>query len=222
MKNTEFAKWVIIASGAVPIAMMVWDALDSQLGPDPTTKMLHITGIMSVIFLGASLCVTPLRAFTGKNFWSLYRRTLGVYAFFYALLHLGIWMQFDRHWDFVTAFQRTFTWRPGLNGSPNYAGPFSNFIFLGMAAFWLMAPLAITSTNGAIKKMGAKKWKLLHKLTYVITALAILHILLGGNKSAGWVEWTLTYALGALLAYRLVVYIKGLVEARSKAAPRAA
>src|SRR5262249_40854427 len=152
MKDTAFAKLVVFVNALVPLAILIWDALHHELGANPTTFAIRTTGMLTLVFLIMSLAVTPLRLVSGKNYLSNFRRMLGLYAFFYGLLHLSTYFVFDRSLSLSSTAQDTLA-RP--------------FIFLGMAAWLMMVPLAATSTNAAIKKMGAAKWKRLHQLAYI-------------------------------------------------------
>jgi sulfoxide reductase heme-binding subunit YedZ len=160
MPSPRFAKFVVFVNCGVPLAMLGWDAYWHQLGANPINFALRTLGMLALVFLMLTLCVTPLRKLTGYNYLSHFRRTLGLYAFFYAFLHLCIYWMFDRamslHLLVVDLWQR-------------------QFIYIGMASFVLLIPLAITSTNVMIKRLGAKQWKQLHRLTYVAAIGAIVH-----------------------------------------------
>src|SRR4051812_33875480 len=96
MKDPAFAKLVVAVNALVPLGILSWDALHHQLGANPPTFALHTTGMLALIFLILSLAVTPLRLASGKNWLSHFRRMLGLYAFFYAVIHLLIYFIFDR------------------------------------------------------------------------------------------------------------------------------
>src|SRR5437763_1609280 len=122
MNNTSFAKLVVWINALVPLTILCWDALNHNLGADPTKFALHTTGM------------------------------LALYAFFYACIHLSIYFVFDRELSFSSLFSEVGR-RP--------------FILYGMTALVLMIPLAATSTNASIKRLGAARWKRVHQLAYV-------------------------------------------------------
>jgi len=160
MKNADFAKFVVLVNGAVPLSLLLWDAANHQLGANPTDFAIKTTGMLTLIFLIVSLAVTPLRLVTGRNYFSNFRRMLGLYAFFYGVLHLSTYFIFDRSLSLSGTFADTLA-RP--------------FIFFGMSALLLMVPLAVTSTNASIKRLGAARWKRLHQLVYLSAILGVLH-----------------------------------------------
>ncbi len=142
MKDPRFAKSVVLINGMVPLGMLAWDAYRRQLGPDPSNDAIHITGVMAIIFIALTLAVTPVRKITGWNWLSHFRRMLGLFAFFYAFVHLLLYFALQRSFDVTRVIEDTEK-RP--------------FIFFGMAALVLMIPLAITSTNGMIKGAGCEE-----------------------------------------------------------------
>jgi len=188
MKDPEFAKRVVFLNSLVPLAILIWDKSHDQLGANPNEALLHKTGNLAIIFLLLSLAVTPLRKLTGKNWYSLFRKMLGLFAFFYMCLHLLIYLSFYSEFDL-----RKFA-----------AAMVSNkFIILGLAAFLMLVPLAITSTNGMIKRLGAAKWKRLHQLVYVAAIAAVTHFWMSQKRDIS--KPALAAAvLFVLLAYRLV------------------
>lgn len=192
MKDARFAKTVLLVNGLVPLVMLGWDALHGRLGANPIEFFIHTTGIMALIFLALSLAVTPVRKIGGWNFLSHFRRMLGLFAFGYALLHLLAWIILDRAGSLRSVVEETIR-RP--------------FITFGMAAFLMMLPLAITSTNAAIRRMGARRWKLLHRLVYAAAISGVLHY---WYKEKADIRWPLVFAiiLGALLLYRIVESIR--------------
>jgi len=192
MKDPGFAKFVLLINGFVPLAMLSWDAQQHQLGANPTNEAIHITGVMAIIFLSLTLAVTPVRKATGWNWLSHFRRMLGLFAFYYALVHLSIYFAFQRGFSLVGVIQDTAK-RP--------------FIFFGMGALLLMIPLAITSTNGMIKSLGAKKWKRLHQLVYVVAISAAIHFWMYG-KVVGVGQRLYVAVLALLLGWRIVLWLR--------------
>src|SRR5215213_7760439 len=96
MKDVRFAKSVVLVNGLVPLAMMAWDSVHGGLGANPVEFVLHTTGTLALVFLCLSLLITPLRKLTGVNFFSHFRRMLGLFAFFYGLAHLATYFVFIR------------------------------------------------------------------------------------------------------------------------------
>lgn len=187
MKDPRFAKFVLLVNGLVPLALLSWDFAADRLGANPQQYVLHTTGMLALVFLLLSLTVTPVRKLTGRNWLSHFRRMLGLFAFFYAFLHLAAFTS----WDLGFAFGRL--------AAETVKRP---FILFGMLSFLVMVPLAITSTNGMIKRLGAAKWKTLHKGAYVAGVAAVVHfyLLVKANIRLP-VAFAITLAL--LLGYRL-------------------
>lgn len=130
------------------------------LGANPAEYITRATGDWTLRFLLLTLAVSPLRKLTGWHALARYRRMLGLFAFFYATLHLSSYLTFDHAFD-VAAIFKDIVKRP--------------FITVGFAALLLMAPLATTSTNTMVKRLGARRWRALHKLVYLIAPLGVLH-----------------------------------------------
>jgi sulfoxide reductase heme-binding subunit YedZ len=160
VKDPAFAKFVLFVNGLVPAALLAWAADHHQLGADPIGYCIDTTGFIALTFLLLTLLVTPLRKLTGYNFLSHFRRMLGLFAFFYALCHFSIYFFIEQHYNFTQAF---------TNVLKNY------FILLGLTSLVVMIPLAITSTAGMVRRLGAKRWKALHRLTYVAAIAGVLH-----------------------------------------------
>ena len=143
MKDTRFAKIVLVVNGLVPLALLLWDVYRKQVGANPLEFVTRTTGMLTLVFLLISLAVSPLRRITGLNWLTRFRRVLGLFAFFYGSLHLITYIAFDRFFH-LTTIPGDVVKRP--------------FITVGMAAFFLMVPLAITSTDKMIKRLGGKRW----------------------------------------------------------------
>jgi len=190
MKDPRFAKLVLLINGVVPLGMLAWDAYNGQIGANPVNDAIHITGVMTLIFLSLTLAVTPVRKITGWNWLSHFRRMLGLFAFFYASVHLLIYFGYDKSFNVSAVIQDVIK---------------RNFILFGMTALLLMAPLAATSTNGIIKKMGAANWKRLHKLVYIVGISAVIHFWMFG-KLVGLKQEAFAGILALLLGYRLVAW----------------
>ena len=155
MKDARFAKFVLLVNSLVPLAMLGYDASQHRLGANPVEYLIRTTGMLALIFLILSLAITPARKISGWNSFSHFRKMLGLCAFFYGVLHFSSYFIFDRSLNFKSTWDDTFA-RP--------------FILLGMTALLVMVPLALTSTNGMIKRLGAARWKKLHRLAYVAGA----------------------------------------------------
>jgi DMSO/TMAO reductase YedYZ heme-binding membrane subunit len=189
MKDPRFAKLVVFVNSAVPLSLVMWDAFNQRLGANPSKFALNTTGMLALVFLLLSLTVTPIRLITGWNWLSHFRRMLGLYAFVYAGLHLLTYFIFDRSLSVSSTVEDVFKRR---------------FIFFGMTAFVLMIPLAITSTNGMIKRLGAAKWKRLHQLVYASAILGVVHFYMR-VKADVLLPVTFGFVLAVLLLYRLLV-----------------
>lgn len=200
MTNASFAKLVLFINAVVPLTLLACDAYNHHLGANPVEFSLRTTGMLALIFLLLSLTVTPLRKITHWNQFSLFRRMLGLFAFFYAFIHLSIYFVLYRSLNLASAWKDIIA-RP--------------FIFLGMAAFVLLIPLAITSTNGMIKRLGAPRWKRLHQLVYPATIAAGVHYLLVGKVL---LPKPIVFAslIVALLVYRVVQAARRYLPSPSK------
>ena len=160
MPDVRFNKFLISLNALIPLAFLAFDAYRGALGANPIEFFLRTTGVLTLVFLLITLSITPLRKMSGWNSLVKYRRMLGLYSFFYAALHLVTYSVFDKSLDAPAII--TDVWqRP--------------FIAVGMAAFLMLLPLALTSTNGWVKRLGGKRWARLHKLSYVIAILGVIH-----------------------------------------------
>jgi len=187
MKDTRFTKLVLFINGLVPLALLLWDVWRKNVGANPLEFVTRTTGMLTLVFLLLSLTVTPLRRITGANWLIKFRRMLGVFAFFYGLLHLTTYVAFDRFFRLATV--------PGdVLKRP--------FIAIGMMAFLLMAPLAITSTDAMIKRLGGKQWAQLHKMVYAAGILGVLHYYML-VKSDVRLPLTFAFLLALLLGFRM-------------------
>ena len=145
----------------VPLALVVLDTLRGSLGTDPVAQLEHRTGDWALRLLMITLAITPLRRLTGWHKAVRFRRMLGLFAFFYATVHLTIYLVVDLggYWSqLLTEIAK----RP--------------YITVGFTAWLLLIPLALTSTQGMMRRLG-RNWQRLHKLVYLIAALGVLHFL---------------------------------------------
>jgi methionine sulfoxide reductase heme-binding subunit len=157
-----YAKPILFVLCLLPFANLLYAAVFNQsaLGANPAEYIIRSTGDWVLRFLCITLAITPLRVITATPQLARLRRMLGLYVFFYVVLHLLSYSLFDKEFD-IPEIAKDIAKRP--------------FILVGFLGFVLLTPLALTSFNKAIKWMGAKRWQLLHKLVYVIAGLGILH-----------------------------------------------
>jgi sulfoxide reductase heme-binding subunit YedZ len=189
MKNPRFSKLVLSINALVPLALLSWDVYHKRVGANPPEFMTRTTGMLTLVFLTITLAVTPLRKITGLNWLVKFRRLLGLFAFFYGFLHLVTYVSFERYFNLRSV--------PGdVVSRP--------FIAFGMVAFFLMIPLAITSTNKMIKRIGGKRWNRLHQLVYAAGIAGALHYWLL-VKSDTRLPLTFAFVVLLLLAHRLFV-----------------
>ena len=189
-QDIAFYKALIFLNSSIPLAIMLWDAAHGQVGVNPVEVFIRTFGVLTLLFVLITLCVTPLRKLLGWGFLIKYRRMLGLFAFFYGCLHLLTYIAFDRSWGFSSVVADVVK-RP--------------FIAVGMASFVLLIPLALTSTNKMMRRLGAKRWLALHKLVYAVAIDGVVHFWMIVKAD---VTWPLTFAVVAalLLGYRLLVW----------------
>ncbi|MBA2341588.1 MAG: sulfoxide reductase heme-binding subunit YedZ [Pyrinomonadaceae bacterium] len=168
---------------------MFWDWLHNRLGANPLEFVQRTTGMLTLIFLLLGLTITPLRKLTGFNLLIQVRRMTGLYAFFYGALHLLTYVWFDKFFALQEMVADTFS-RP--------------FILVGMFSFLLMVPLAVTSTNKMIKRLGGKRWSRLHKAVYAVAIGGVLHYYLIVKADTS-LPLAFAFVLALLLGYRLLV-----------------
>src|SRR5262245_6979379 len=188
MPDIKFSKLLVFVNSAVPCALLGWDAYHHRLGANPQEFVLHTTGTLALVFLCISLAVTPLRKALGLPWLIRLRRTLGLFAFFYGCLHLLAYTWFDKAFKFNEIVEDTLK-RP--------------FIFLVMFAFLVLVPLAITSTNNMVKRLGGRRWNRLHKLAYVAAISGVIHYYLL-VKADTRIPIGFGIAVAVLLVYRLL------------------
>jgi sulfoxide reductase heme-binding subunit YedZ len=144
-----------------PFALLIYQAITNTLGPDPTATITLTTGYNALLLLILSLAITPLRSVSPRLNWLIkFRRLLGLFAFFYASLHLATYIALYANFDF-NVFRTDITKR--------------RFIIMGFSAWLLLLPLAATSTTWSIRKLGGKRWNRLHKLVYIAAICGIVH-----------------------------------------------
>jgi ferredoxin-NADP reductase/DMSO/TMAO reductase YedYZ heme-binding membrane subunit len=199
MKDVGFAKFVLGVNGLVPGTLLLWDACRGQAGANPVNYAIRTTGILALIFLCLSLAVTPLRKITGLIWLFHFRRSLGVFASFYALAHFSIFFILDRVLNVRDTFSEMVR-RP--------------YLIVGSVGLLAMAPLAATSTNDMIKRLGPKRWQALHRLAYVAAIAGVVHFYMLVKSD---IRLPVAYGsvVGILLGYRVV----GFSLRRSRKAP---
>ena len=204
MRDPRFAKLVLLVNGLVPGALLVWDASRGQAGANPVNFAIRTTGILALTFLSLSLLVTPLRDVMGWNWLIQFRRTLGLYAFFYALAHFSIFFAFDRALSVRDTLSEMAT-RP--------------YLIVGASGLLVMVPLAVTSTNRMIKRMGPKRWRALHRLAYVAAVAGVLHFYML-VKSDTRTPVAFGIVVGLLLGYRAAMLLVRRARASTPRQPR--
>lgn len=187
------AKAVLFTLCLLPIAWLVYGIVTNNLGANPAEYLVRSTGDWTLRFLCIVLLVTPLRVITSTPQLARFRRMLGLFVYFYVVLHLLSYSWFDMSFD-VGDIVNDIIKRP--------------FILVGFSAFLLLTPLAATSFNRAIKALGAKRWQLLHKLVYVVAGLGILHFFWMRSGKNNFTE-VFVYAaiLSVLLGWRVVQFL---------------
>ena len=188
-KSIRILKALVFLLCLVPLAKLaleIFGLAGMSLGANPIEELIHRLGIWGLNFLLITLAVTPLRRLTGKSWLLRFRRMLGLFAFFYVLMHFLTYAGLDQRFDLPVIFE-DIAERP--------------FITVGFTAFLLLIPLAATSTNAMMKRLG-RRWQKLHRLVYVIAVLGVVHFY--WQVKLDTLE-PLIYAaiLAALLGYRL-------------------
>lgn len=182
-------KAAVFAASLLPFGYLLWAAFADALGANPAEHLLRSTGDWTLRFLCLTLAVTPVRQLTGLNWLLRYRRMLGLFTFFYGVVHLLCYAGFDMGFDLAGIVQDI---------------PKRPFVLAGFTALLLMLPLAATSFNAAIRWMGAKRWQLLHRLVYVVAVAALLHFFwMRGGKNNFAEPIVYLAILGALLGWRV-------------------
>lgn len=154
------AKPLVFVLSLLPFAWLLYGAINENLGANPAEYLSRATGDWTLRFLCLTLAVTPVRVIAGLPTLQRFRRMLGLFTYFYVVLHFLSYSWFDQGFD-LGDIAKDIAKRP--------------FILVGFASFLLLTPLAATSFNRAVKAMGAKRWQALHRLVYAIPFLAILH-----------------------------------------------
>jgi len=187
---TRYLKPVLFFACLGPLARLVWRGLHADLGANPIEAITHWTGDWTLTFLLITLSITPLRKLTRQYWLITWRRMLGLFAFFYGTLHLMTYVWLDKFFDVHEMIADIAKRR---------------FITAGMTAFTLMIPLALTSTKWAIRKLGGKRWQVLHRLVYFSATAGVIHYIWLVKAD---LKKPLEYGavLAVLLGYRLAAW----------------
>ncbi|MGB8538840.1 MAG: protein-methionine-sulfoxide reductase heme-binding subunit MsrQ [Acidobacteriaceae bacterium] len=184
-----------------PLALLIYRGFTNNLGPDPTATVTHWTGFATLRLLVISLAITPVRRLSPRLAWLVrFRRLLGLFAFFYGCLHLLTWLWLYSGFS-VAAMSDDLGKRP--------------YIMAGMAAWLLLLPLAATSTNWSIRKLGGKRWQALHRLAYVSAICGVFHywwIVKTGVRT----PITITLVLAVLLLARIAWTVRQKVSRQAR------
>jgi len=152
-------KAFIFLLALLPLDRLIWLGFTDELGANPIEFITRSTGTWALVFLCLTLAMSPLRLITHSIAWIRYRRMLGLFSFFYACIHFGIWLWLDQNFDLIEMLKDVVK-RP--------------FITMGFISFVLLIPLALTSTHWAQQKLG-RRWMQLHRIIYLIAATVVLH-----------------------------------------------
>ena len=186
----------VLVGTLAPLAMLIWLAARRELGANPVAEALNQLGLVALTLLVTSLACTPLKVLTGWAWPMRLRKTLGLMGFAYAALHASVYGGLDQVLNFRAIWDDVIK---------------RKFIFVGFAAFLCIVPLAVTSTAGAIRRLGSKNWKRLHRLAYVAASLGVLHFV--------WrvkVDLTQPLIYGAILSALFLVRIGKSLKERAK------
>jgi methionine sulfoxide reductase heme-binding subunit len=192
LAGTDPVRRAIYVVGMVPAAWTFYLGLTDQLGADPQNTLERTLGLWALRFLIVALAITPLRRLGGPSLIR-YRRAIGLLGFYYACLHLTVYLLLDQGLD-LPAIWADIVKRP--------------YITVGMLAFTLLVPLAVTSNNAMIRRLGSRAWQRLHRLVYVATAAAAIHFVM--LVKSWWTPEPAIYAtlVAALLLFRLWQYAR--------------
>jgi sulfoxide reductase heme-binding subunit YedZ len=188
-KQFKVFKTILFVLALLPFARLAAFAFTDRLGANPIEFITRNTGDWTLYFLCITLAVTPLRRLSKWNWLIKLRRMLGLFAFFYVALHFTTFLWFDHFFD-LDEMLKDVVKRP--------------FITVGFAAFLLLIPLAVTSTNGMVKRLGARRWQWLHRAIYLIAPLGILHF---WWMKAGKHDFAQPILFGAIVALLLLVRV---------------
>jgi methionine sulfoxide reductase heme-binding subunit len=207
-------KPLVFLAGLGPAVYLVWAAFTGHLSVNPLSDVTNETGVWTLRFVCITLAITPLRRLTGWNAFIRFRRMMGLYAFFYGTLHFTTYVVLDRFAGLVDFPNGIVSWTTVRNLATSIGGDIYQrpFITIGFSALILMVPLAVTSTAGMIRRLGGRRWQLLHRLVYATAILGVVHYWWLVKAD---IRRPQTYAavVGMLLGFRL---FKKMQESRSR------
>lgn len=195
MTKLQAQRWLfkpcLFLASLLPLCWLIWSALADRLSANPIDDITDATGTWTLRFLMITLSIRPLRSISWLAWLSRFRRMAGLFAFFYGVLHLTTYLYLDQFFD-PDAIIKDILKRP--------------FIAAGMTAFFMMLPLALTSTQGMIRRIGGARWKRLHQLIYLSATCGVIHYLWLVKAD---LQRPLTYGalLALLLGYRIREYL---------------
>ena len=197
--NSKWTKLAVFLVCLVPLANLIWRAVHGDLTANPIEFITHRTGDWTLRFVILTLAVTPLRKIPHAGQLIRFRRMLGLFAFFYGCLHFGTWIGLDKFFDWAEMWKDVQKRR---------------FITVGFTGFVLLIPLAITSTAGWIRRLGGRRWQLLHRAIYLTAVAGVIHYYWLVKSD---VRKPLQYAwlVGILLAWRLGAWLVARRQRRS-------
>lgn len=187
--NMKWIKPPVFLLCLAPLAYLVWTAFHNGLGANPIEAITHFTGTWALVLLSVTLSMTPLRRMLNQNWLIRFRRMFGLFAFFYGCLHVATYVWLDKSFDLSEMIKDVYK-RP--------------FITAGFTALLLMVPLAVTSTSGMIRRLGGKRWQMLHRLVYLSAIAGAIHYY-WLVKSDETVPLRFAAVVGTLLLYRMLV-----------------
>ena len=158
--DAHFARFLVVLNGAVPLAMLGWDAWRHELGVDGVNYVIRTTGLLGYLFLLFTLAITPLRRLTGVGRLVAVRRALGLYAFAYLCIHFAVFFALDRAASVESTVHEILSRR---------------YLQIGSVGLLSLVPLAVTSTDGMITRLGPRRWKALHRLVYLAASAGAVH-----------------------------------------------
>jgi ferredoxin-NADP reductase/DMSO/TMAO reductase YedYZ heme-binding membrane subunit len=190
MRISRFTKWVVILNCIVPAMLLAWDAVHGDLGANPVNFAIRTTGMLALIFLVLSLTITPLSRLFGWSSLGQLRRVFGLYAFFHASIHFGLFFLLDRAGNVADTLSEI-----GMR----------RYLLVGAVGLLIMLPLAITSTNRMVRRLGPKRWKMLHRSVYAAAAAGALHYYML-VKADTTLPLFFAAILSVLFGYRLIAH----------------
>ncbi|CCQ72051.1 sulfite oxidase heme-binding subunit YedZ [Magnetospira sp. QH-2] len=191
----KILKVIVFTAALGPLAWLIWGLADGTLGANPAEAANRFLGDWALRFLLVTLALTPLRKITGRGEFGRFRRMMGLYAFFYAVLHVTSYVVLDQFFDWAAI------WADLIKRT---------YITIGMGALLMLLPLAATSTKGMIQRIGGARWRKLHRLVYPASILVVIHFYMM-TRARDTEVLIHAVLLGALLGYRVWAARRGLL-----------